>query len=194
MFQSAMRRGQDGAAADPCSTDIAALSTQNEELAITVHEGRGSPPGSGVGSPRCLPSSPLSASPAKAKMRLHPQAANTEVNKLTLLSCQAPQADSIASFPTAGQPVLDSTLKDMLMSLRSSLQADMFSFMHNFGNKMSVVEERMSCKKSNLGDIPTTVNDIIDSQDKKMEDNKWIKDKLTTLRTDHAKIILKFVA
>lgn len=113
-------------------------------------------------------------------MRLDPQAASTEVSQLTLLSCQAPQADSIASFPTTGQPVLDSTLKDMLMFLRSFIQADMLSFILNFGNKMSVVEERTSYIESNLGDITAMVNDIIDSQDKQMED-KWIKDKSSDL-------------
>lgn len=35
--------------------------------------------------------------------------------------------DSISEFPTANQPVLDTTLKDMLVSLRSTLHADIFT-------------------------------------------------------------------
>lgn len=36
-------------------------------------------------------------------------------------------SDLFASFSTPGQPVTDTVLKDMLLSLRSSLQADMLT-------------------------------------------------------------------
>lgn len=35
--------------------------------------------------------------------------------------------DRIEKFPTTNQPVIDTVLKDMLLSLRSTLQADMMS-------------------------------------------------------------------
>lgn len=48
-----------------------------------------------------------------------------------------------------GQPVMDTTLKDMLISLRRFLQVDMLSLMHNFGHRINV--------EVNIGDIITTL-------------------------------------
>lgn len=40
---------------------------------------------------------------------------------------------SIAAFPTSGQPVLDTTMKDILMSsLQSSLMSNLSSLIHKF--------------------------------------------------------------
>lgn len=76
---------------------------------------------------------------------------------------------------------MDTILKDMLMSLQSSLQAHMLSFMHNFGHSITVMQDRISHVETNISDITTTVNDIIDTQESHMQDNKWIKDKLADL-------------
>lgn len=40
--------------------------------------------------------------------------------------------DSIDLFPTNNQPVLDTVLKEMLVSLRSSLHSDIISCVHKF--------------------------------------------------------------
>lgn len=120
-------------------------------------------------------------------MRLDPSASIHEVSHASLsselqtLTLQALQNDPIASFPTMGQPVMDPTLKDMLMSLRSSLQGDMLSFMHNFGYSITIIEDRLSHVETNIGRINTTVNDLINTQESHMQDNKWIKDKLLDL-------------
>lgn len=47
----------------------------------------------------------------------------------------------IEEFPTNNQPVIDTVLKDMLMSLRSSLHADMMSCMHNY-NRLDNIEKK----------------------------------------------------
>lgn len=41
------------------------------------------------------------------------------------------------------EPVLDTGMKDMLMSLRSSLQADLMSCMHKFNKELKNVEARV---------------------------------------------------
>lgn len=79
------------------------------------------------------------------------------------LTLQASQNDPVASFPTMGQPVMDTTLKEM--SLRSSLQADILSFMNNFCHSITVIEDRLSHVETNIGDITTSINDIIDTQE-----------------------------
>lgn len=44
---------------------------------------------------------------------------------------QPPPYDSIASFPTLGQPISNTMLKEMLVSLRASLHADIVSGGHS---------------------------------------------------------------
>lgn len=51
--------------------------------------------------------------------------------------------DSIEEFPTANQTVLDTVMKDMLISLRSSLQADMVCCMHKLNKELGEVEARV---------------------------------------------------
>lgn len=55
---------------------------------------------------------------------------------------------------------MDTILKDMLMSLQSSLQAHMLSFMHNFGHSVTVIEDRLSEFENYIDNISTTINDI----------------------------------
>lgn len=50
--------------------------------------------------------------------------------------------------------------------------------MHNFGHSITVIEDRLSYVETNIGKITTTVNDIIDTQENQMQDNKRLKDKL----------------
>lgn len=104
-------------------------------------------------------------------------AASHEVSHASVVSptltLKIQQNDSIATVPTVGRPVMDTTLKDMLMSLRSLMQ--------NFGHNLNVLENRISHVESNIGDITTTVNNIIDTQESHKEDNKWIRDKLTDM-------------
>lgn len=44
--------------------------------------------------------------------------------------------DSIVAFPTLNQPVLDTTLKDMLISLRRTIHTDMMAFMRKFSSEL----------------------------------------------------------
>lgn len=76
---------------------------------------------------------------------------------------QGAQPDPIITYPTVGQPILNITLKEMLISLRSSLQSDMLSFLHRFDHNIAVLEDRVSNIETNLGDVTTTVNDLINA-------------------------------
>lgn len=56
----------------------------------------------------------------------------------------AQQLEPIASFPTADQPVSDTMLKGMLLSLHLSLQADMMSGLHKYVADIQELGERVS--------------------------------------------------
>lgn len=78
--------------------------------------------------PRALPQEAL----PKQRMRMdspHHPAAGVGTDILPLHNDNSLQS-SVASFPTMGQPVLDSTMKDMLLSLQSSLMSNLSSLIH----------------------------------------------------------------
>lgn len=48
----------------------------------------------------------------------------------------------------------------------------MLSLMHSFGHSINVLEDRVSHIEANIGDITTTINDIIDTQEDHAQDTK----------------------
>lgn len=67
--------------------------------------------------------------------------------------------DSIDFFSTSNQLVLDdTTLKDMLLSLRSSLHTDMMACVHKFGMELQSVSARVDHVETKMGEFATTVN------------------------------------
>lgn len=66
--------------------------------------------------------------------------------------------DSIESFPTSHQPVMDTVLKDMLLSLRILLQADMMKCMHKFNSDIQAVESRVNHIEHKMEEYASTIN------------------------------------
>lgn len=52
--------------------------------------------------------------------------------------------DAIASFPTTGQPITYGTPKDILLSLRASMQSDLLSGLHQYRAEVQELGERVS--------------------------------------------------
>lgn len=78
-------------------------------------------------------SSPSTRSPVKSRSHRNSEESNSTAAIMKVSdphqsnSQSVPHPDPIAQFPTPGQPISDVTLKEMLMSLRSSIQSDMIS-------------------------------------------------------------------
>lgn len=185
-YQPAVRSGQNGAAGGT-STAALTVSTSSPQPGQSEHSPYNPEalPHSRKAPQLSPPRSPASSSPAKARMRLDPSAEHSEVSHtphmpVTLLKQNLPN-DSITAFPTMGQPVIDTTLKDMLVSLRSSLQTDMLSIMQNIGHSLTLNEDRIIHIETNVSGITSTVNDIIDTQETHMQETKWIKEKLADI-------------
>lgn len=79
--------------------------------------------------------------------------------------------------------MLDTTLKDMLMSLQSSIHSDIFSMVvHNFKAEITDLSDRVSNIESEMGEFTTSFNDLVDAHREKVEDLlKWMKAKLADL-------------
>lgn len=81
-----------------------------------------------------------------------------------LQSNQALQS-SVAAFPTTGQPVLDTTLKDMLLSLQTSLMSDLSSLITKFSSDINNLGNRVSYIEDKIEECTTTVNVLVGAYD-----------------------------
>lgn len=100
---------------------------------------------------RSSPHSPASASPAKAHMRM-----DSPLSSELVSAAQAPGhtetalKPSITAFPTSRQPVLHSTMKEMLLSLQTSLLAGFSSQIQRFTSDMQVMGDRVQYIESKM--------------------------------------------
>lgn len=107
-----------------------------------------------------------SSSPAKSRQRMSVEHADTEeVSGLnSSLDDTRELQDSITDFPTSNQPVMDTTLKDMLVSLRSTLHSDILAITHQFKSEVKAVSNRVTHIESKMGEFANTFNDMVDAQ------------------------------
>ena len=89
--------------------------------------------------------------------------------------------DSIATFPTSNQPVMDTVLRDMLVTLRSSIQADMINCMHKVSGELREVEGRVEHIETKMGEYASTINSLVDANEAQEENSEWFKNKLADL-------------
>lgn len=129
---------------------------------------------------------PLPSSPAKARMRLdtpplHTQRQQIEAQAPIPFSIDQALHSSMASFPTSGQPVMDTTLKDMLLSLQSSLMNDLSSMFHRVTSDIHKLDDRMTNAERGIQACTSTVNEVIDSYDTVKEEQAWMRAKMADL-------------
>lgn len=127
--------------------------------------------------------SPLNRGPAKARVRLDEQ----ELQQCQVRSNADSQEDtrelpdSIVACPAQNQPALDTTIKDMLISLRSTIHIDMMACMRKFSSELNAVGDRVDHIESKMGKYATTINDLVDAHNTAEEEQTWIKAKLADL-------------
>lgn len=71
----------------------------------------------------------------------------------------------IAAFPTKIQPVLDTTMKEMLISLQNSLHNDITSMFTKFSSQMHYMGQKVYHIESQIGDMTETANGLVDAHD-----------------------------
>lgn len=130
-----------------------------------------------------LPSSPTKApgeephrsSPAKARMRLDkPTRALIEAQAFNPLLSNQAFYTSMMSFPTTGQLVMDTTLKDMLLSLQMSLMTHLSLLFTKIYTDIHNLDDRVSFIENSMEECSTTVNDIIDTYEEVKVEQDWI--------------------
>lgn len=77
--------------------------------------------------------------------------------------------------------MLDTTLKDMLVSLRSTRHADILSLAQQFKSDVTEIGNRVSHIEDKMGEFASTFNDLIDAQNAQDDDITWMKSKIADL-------------
>lgn len=89
--------------------------------------------------------------------------------------------DSIDVFLTNHQPILDTVLKEMLVSLRSSLHLDMVSCVHKFSMDLKSISDRVTHVESKMGEYAVTINDLVDANYSRDDEIESIKAKMVDM-------------
>lgn len=88
--------------------------------------------------------------------------------------------DPINEFPTANKPILTTTLKDILVSLSSSLQADMMQCMSNIKAEVGELGGRIDHIEQKMGAFASSYNTLVDAHNDQSDDITWLKAKVAT--------------
>lgn len=89
-----------------------------------------------------------------------------------------PHEETIANFPAINAPILNSTMKEMLVSLCVNITASLRqvrSDIDDLENIIDYVETKME-------ELASSFNTLVDSQSDKGDDNVWMKAKLVDLK------------
>lgn len=131
------------------------------------------------------PSSPSTRSPAKSKPRRDsPTRQGTDPG----MEVSGPHSDPthqsstdrdpIKEFPTADRPVSDTLLKDMLLSLRSSLQADMVRGITECQREVQAIGHRVHQVENKMEEYTSAYNVMVEAHTAQGEDITWLKVKM----------------
>lgn len=137
-----------------------------------------------VKSPQFPLHTPISGNPEKARLRLDTTDSSHEmIQGLDSGEDTRDLPDSIYLFPTTNQPVRDT---DMLVSMRSSLHADMLSCVHKFGVEQRATSSRVDHIETRMEEFVTTINDLVDAHDNNEDEMDAVKAKLADIE-DHSR-------
>lgn len=100
--------------------------------------------------------------------------------------------DPLNSFPTSGQPILDTAVKEMLLSLRGSLQHDMAVFMKQTQRELDYVGERVDHVENKMGEFTQAHNELVKAHNDLEEEFKAHKLKVANLEDRSRRNNIKF--
>lgn len=85
------------------------------------------------------------------------------------------------SFPTTIQPISDTTLKDVLVSLRASLHTDMMECVQSFRAEVQELGGRVDHIEHKMSEFAASHNTPIDAHNNQDDELEKLKDKVTDI-------------
>lgn len=89
--------------------------------------------------------------------------------------------DPIAAFPTSDRPVSDTVLKEMLLSLKASLHADMTAGINHCQREVQALGIRVDHIEQRMSDFTSSFNTMVDAHSNHAEEIAWLKNKVADL-------------
>lgn len=77
--------------------------------------------------------------------------------------------------------MMDTMLKDMLVSLRSTLHSDILALTRQFRSKTFTVDDRVSHVEEKIGEFASTFNELVDAHNDRDDEMMEMKIKLADL-------------
>lgn len=118
-------------------------------------------------------------------MKSKPQMTETGNNKVSMchdsIEDTRELTESINNFPITNQPISDAKLKDMLVSLRNTLHADMLECMRSFKYNIGELGGRIDHVEENMGEFASSYNSLVDAHNDQAEKVTWLRAKVADL-------------
>lgn len=86
-----------------------------------------------------------------------------------------PQEDKLHVFPTSGQPVTDTDVKEMLLPLKGAIQHDVREFMQKSKMELESLGERVERVENKMGDFSEAHHELVDAHFELEEELKQLK-------------------
>lgn len=168
------QRSQNGSTALPHRHTAAAAAVSHETDYLRqeyTHEGNGHP------------GTVVFQSPVKQKRKLDITTNQVSTSPSSIITPPETNVfgEQLDAFPTAGQPIIDSTMKDMLITLRGALQHDMSCFMKQTKVEMEALGNRVDQVEFNMTDYAQAHNELIDAHDALLDEMRTMKIKMADL-------------
>lgn len=103
-----------------------------------------------------------------------------------------PCADKLLAFPTSGQPILDTDIKEMLLSLRGAIQQDVQSYMHKTNVAIEGIGVRIDDMENKMEDVADAHNELVDSHFELIEELRQLKLKVSEIEDRSRRNNIKF--
>lgn len=100
--------------------------------------------------------------------------------------------EKLNAFPTSGQPILDTDLKDLILSLRGALQQDMKCFIQQSKKETEAIGERVDYVEQKICDFTEAHNELVDAHFEMEEEIKRLKLKVADLEDRSRRNNIKF--
>lgn len=89
--------------------------------------------------------------------------------------------EQLNKFPTTGQTLSYTVMRDMLITLRRSLHRDMMNSITELRNNVSSIGDRVSHIKDKMGEFTVAHNELVDTHNDTEGDMQSMKDKIADL-------------
>lgn len=183
--------GPHGGREDGAERGAAAIKQGEGDSGTTV---RGAMEGIASLEERTPPSSPTTRSPAKTRQRTGDEGPSPTTHQAALQACrpQNPLHPTIDVFPATDQAISEATMKNMLISLRSTLYDDFSTMFNPLHDTVQTHSDKLHHIENKMADLYNAHNDLVDAYADQENELQRVQNKLADLEDRSRRNNIKF--